>query len=84
MSSCIIDSCCPTNVAYAGPDLASEGADVRIESCTVIGKVWTRTMQLASNSIFIARRPRLDPWDAAIWCSRRQAGCVPQGRVRWC
>jgi hypothetical protein len=76
MSSCIIDSCCPTNVAYAGPDLASEGADVRIESCTVIGKVWTRTMQLASNSIFIARRPRLDPWDAAIWCSRRQAGCV--------
>jgi hypothetical protein len=76
ISSSIIDSCCPSNVAYAGSDLASAGADLRIEDCTVIGKLWTRTMQLASNTIFIARRPRHDPWKAAIWSSRVQVGCV--------
>jgi hypothetical protein len=76
LSSCIIDACSPAGVAYAGPDLASEGADLRLEECTVIGKVWTRTMQLASNSIFVSRRARLDPWEAAVWCSRRQSGCV--------
>jgi len=42
----------------------------------VIGKVHTRTIQLASNTIFFARRPRRDPWPAAIWASRRQTGCV--------
>jgi hypothetical protein len=76
ISSSIIDSCCPGNIAYAGSDLASEGADLRIEDCTVIGKLWTRTMQLASNTIFLARRPRHDPWKAAVWASRLQVGCV--------
>ncbi|MGA3007083.1 MAG: hypothetical protein ABSE59_04250 [Opitutaceae bacterium] len=76
LSSSIIDSCGPGHIAYAGSDLASEGADLRIEDCTVIGKLWTRTMQLASNTIFLARRPRFDPWKAAVWSSRRQVGCV--------
>ncbi len=76
ISSSIIDSGCPGNVAYAGADLASDGADLRIEDCTVIGKLWTRTMQLASNTIFVARRPRYDPWKAAVWSSRVQVGCV--------
>jgi len=76
ISSSIIDSCCPSNVAYAGADLASDGADLKIEDCTVIGKLWTRTMQLASNTIFLARRPCHDPWKAAVWSSRVQVGCV--------
>jgi uncharacterized Zn-binding protein involved in type VI secretion len=74
--SSIVDatsSCC---VGYAAADLASAGADLHIEDSTVIGKVHTRTMQLASNTIFFARRPRRDPWPAAIWVSRRQTGCV--------
>ncbi len=33
-------------------------------------------MRLASNTIFHARLGRHDPWDAAIWSSRRQVGCV--------
>ena len=76
ISSSIIDSCDPGNVAYAGSDLASEGADLRIDASTVVGKLWTRTMQLASNTIFLARRPAHDPWKAAIWSSRLQVGCV--------
>ena len=63
-------------VAYAGADLASEGADLHIEDSTVIGKVRVHTMELASNTIFLARRPRHDPWAAAVWCSRKQRGCM--------
>jgi hypothetical protein len=74
--SCILDSSSRCGVAYAGADLASEGADLHIEDSTVIGKVWVHTMELASNTIFLARRPRHDPWAAAVWCSRKQAGCL--------
>jgi hypothetical protein len=74
--SSIVDATSPCCVGYAATDLASAGADLHIEDSTVIGKVHTRTMQLASNSIFFASRPRRDPWPAAIWASRRQTGCV--------
>jgi hypothetical protein len=33
-------------------------------------------MELASNTIFLARRARHDDWKAALWCDRQQAGCV--------
>jgi hypothetical protein len=72
----VIDATTPFYVAYAGPDLVSAGADLHVEDSTVIGRVHTRTMTLASNSIFHARRGRRDPWPAAIWSSRKQTGCV--------
>jgi hypothetical protein len=71
----IIDATTPFYVAFAGTDLASAGADLHIEDSTVIGKVRTRTMTLASNTIFRARLGAQDPWPAAIWASRRQVGC---------
>jgi uncharacterized Zn-binding protein involved in type VI secretion len=74
--SSIIDATSPCCIAYAGSDLAAVGADLHIEDSTVIGKVRTRTMLLASNTIFCARRGRRDPWAAALWCSRRQTGCM--------
>lgn len=74
--SSIVDSGSRCDVAYGGVDLASEGADLHIEDSTVIGKVRVRKMELASNTIFFARRARHDPWDAAVWCSRKQAGCM--------
>ncbi|MDQ6775603.1 MAG: hypothetical protein M3071_05130 [Actinomycetota bacterium] len=72
----IVDATSPGYVAYAGPDLASAGGDLHIEDSTVVGKVRTRTLTLASNTIFHARLARRDPWPAAVWASRRQAGCV--------
>ena len=72
----MIDATTPFYVAFAGTDLASVGADLHIEDSTVIGKVRTRTMTLASNTIFRARLGAQDPWPAAIWASRRQIGCV--------
>ena len=76
LCSSILDATSPCCVAYAAPDLASAGADLHVEDSTIIGKVHTRTIPLASNTIFVARRPRRDPWPAAIWSSRRQTGCV--------
>ncbi len=74
--SSIVDATSPCCVAYAAADLASAGADLHVEDSTVIGKVHTRTIPLASNTIFHARRPHRDPWPAAVWASRRQTGCV--------
>jgi hypothetical protein len=74
--SSIVDASSRCAVAYAAADLASEGADLHIEDSTVIGKVHVRTMELASNTIFLSRRANHDPWRAALWCSRKQAGCV--------
>ena len=74
--SSIVDATSPCCVAYAAADLASAGADLHVEDSTIIGKVHTRTIPLASNTIFYGRRPHRDPWAAAIWTSRRQTGCV--------
>lgn len=74
--SSVIDASSRCAVAYAALDPAAEAADLHIEDSTVIGKVHVHTMELASNTIFLARRPRHDPWKAAIWCGRKQAGCV--------
>jgi hypothetical protein len=72
----IIDATSPFYVAYAGSDLASAGADLHVEDSTIIGKARVRTMTLASNTIFHARLGRGDPWQAAVWASRLQAGCL--------
>jgi hypothetical protein len=74
--SSIVDATSPCCVAYTAPDLASAGADLHVEDSTIIGKVHTRTITLASNTIFFARLPRRDPWPAAVRSSRRQTGCV--------
>jgi len=74
--SSIVDSGSRCAVAYAAPDLNGEGADLHIEDSTVIGKVHVHLLELASNTIFLARLARNDSWRAALWCSRQQAGCV--------
>ena len=74
--SSIVDSGSRCAVAYAAPDVFSEGADLHIEDSTVIGKVHVRLLDLASNTIFLARLSQNDLWSAALWCSRQQAGCV--------
>ena len=72
----IVDAGSPFCPAYAGPDLASSGAVLHIEDSTVIGRVWTELMRLASNTIFWARLGRRDPWKAPVWASQKQSGCV--------
>jgi hypothetical protein len=73
--SCIVDAGSRCAMAYAAQDMSSEGADLHIEDSTVIGKVRVRLLELASNTIFLARLARGES-GAALWCSRQQAGCV--------
>jgi hypothetical protein len=72
----IIDAGSPCAVAYAAADMTAEGADLHVEDSTIIGKVHVHTLTLASNTIFYARLARHDSWPAALWCARKQAGCV--------
>jgi hypothetical protein len=76
MTDSIVDATAPWRVAFAGPDGTNEGGTLHLEDSTVIGKVRAHLMPLASNTAFLARRPVSDPWQAAIWCTRRQSGCV--------
>jgi hypothetical protein len=77
VTSAFVDATARWRVAFAGPDGAGEGGTLHVEDSTIIGKVHTHRLPLASNTIFLAHRAlRHDPWKAAVWCTRRQSGCV--------
>jgi hypothetical protein len=76
VTNSIVDATARWRVAYAGPDGVGEGGSLHVEDSTIIGKLRMHLLPLASNTIFLARRPAHDPWQAAIWCTRRQSGCV--------
>jgi len=69
-------------VAYAGlPDagpakLPPAGGDLTVTNSTIIGKVHTRGMPMASNVIFLARLADKDFWKFPVHVDQRQAGCV--------
>jgi hypothetical protein len=76
ISTSIIDAGSRHAVAFAGLDGAGEGGTLHIEDSTMIGRVHTYLMELASNTIFLAQARRLGGWRAALWCTRQQTGCV--------
>ena len=82
LSHCILDATRDTHVAFAAPDGVGEGGSLTVVNSTVVGKVRTRAMELASNSIFLARLASPDPdWKAPVRAERRQQGCVRFSRV---
>jgi hypothetical protein len=80
ITNSIIDATAEDRVVYADPkDELAPGASLHIENSTIIGKVHTREIELASNSIFLARLAKNDSWSnlgAAILSDKRQEGCV--------
>ncbi|HYJ87076.1 MAG TPA: hypothetical protein VEW46_13535 [Pyrinomonadaceae bacterium] len=76
ITNSIIDASSTTAVAYSGLSEDDPGARLRIENSTVIGKIFTETMQLASNSIFLADLDEADTWPAPVRAERLQQGCV--------
>ena len=76
----IVDAGGETMVAMAGPDGQSAGGSLQISAGTVIGKIHSREIQLASNSIFMADLAASDPWQTGvgspIYSERKQDGCV--------
>jgi hypothetical protein len=72
----IIDASSTTAVAYSGLLENDPGARLRIENSTAIGKVFTETMELASNTILLADLDEFDTWPAPVRAERLQQGCV--------
>jgi hypothetical protein len=78
MTDCIVDAGRPESVAYDGDNAGGPGGTLTIRQCTIVGKLHTKLLQLASNSIFFARLADSigETWAAPIIAERRQEGCV--------
>lgn len=81
----IVDGGKPEWVAISADGSDDPAAPVHIENSTIIGKVNTRIMELASNSIFYAQldtsnAPNPDPWLQSVKAQRLQTGCA---RFSW-
>jgi hypothetical protein len=72
----IIDATDETAVAYSGLSESEPGAAIKVEDTTVIGKVHTQIMDLASNTIFLSELKSADSWVAPVITERLQEGCV--------
>jgi hypothetical protein len=68
----ILDATAETAVAYAAPD-DTAGGPLHVERCTLMGRVHTHFLELASNSIFLAAGDATTP---PVRSDRRQRGCV--------
>ena len=75
---CIVDAGDATNVAYDADGAGGAGAELTVIESTLIGKVHTQLMRLASNSLFFAGLgpPPAETWQAPVLAERRQEGCV--------
>jgi len=78
LADCIIDAGAPQNPAYAADSVGAPGGALTVTECTLIGKVHTKRLPLASNSIFFgALGPAPgEAWTAPLIAERRQDGCV--------
>jgi hypothetical protein len=72
----IVDANHETEVAYAATDGESAGGKLEVTDSTIIGKVHTVFMELASNTLFVADLTTPDPWNVPVRSEREQAGCV--------
>ena len=76
ITNSIVDATSSSGVAFSALDGRAAGGTLRIENTTVIGKVHTALMELATNTIFFSRLAERDDWAARVWCERRQSGCI--------
>lgn len=78
ITNSIVDATRADGLAYSGPSaIGAEAAhldSLAIENSTIIGRVRTTTLELASNAIFYARSA--EEGEAPIYVERRQQGCV--------
>jgi hypothetical protein len=73
---CIVDAGAPDAVAFESTTADAAGARMTVRDSTVVGKLRTRLMKLASNTVFVARLTTGDAWKAPVWVERKQEGCV--------
>jgi hypothetical protein len=76
ITNSIVDATHESGVAFAAIDGVAGGGALSVTSSTIIGKVHTSSLDLASNAIFVATQVTGDGWQAPVWSDRRQQGCV--------
>jgi hypothetical protein len=76
ITNSMVDAITDQGVAFSDSDELSAGGILTVINSTVIGKVHSARLELASNAIFIARLAAGDPWPHAIVSDQNQQGCV--------
>jgi hypothetical protein len=76
IANSIADATAETEVAYAGLDGDAAGGPLQVKNSTIIGKVHTQIMELASNTIFFADLAAFDAWPTPVRATQLQQGCV--------
>jgi len=78
LSDSILDATANTGVAYTSVNGVNSGAGgaLTLTGCTVIGKVHTMELTLASDCIFWSKLAQGDSWTAPLIADRKQTGCV--------
>jgi hypothetical protein len=85
----IVDATLETAVALSALDNVGPSGPLTIAASTIIGKVHTEEMTLATNSIFHADLADKDPWlesgkpGTAVRSERKQTGCMRFCYVPW-
>jgi hypothetical protein len=52
------------------------GGHLRLDACTVVGRVHARRLDVSDSLLLALRAGAADPWPAPVWAERRQVGCV--------
>jgi hypothetical protein len=76
VTNSIIDALAKTEVAFSGLDSIGAAGPLTIKNTTIIGKVHTLRMDMASNTIFVAQLLSLDLWLGPVVADQLQQGCV--------
>lgn len=87
ITNSIVDATSDTRVAFAAVvDDTSPAGRLTVENATIVGKVNATRLDLASNTIFVARLAESDGWVHPVHSEQNQQGCirfsfVPEGSV---
>jgi hypothetical protein len=86
ISNSVVDATAADRVAFSAIDGTSPGGELDVRSSTIVGRVHTTQLCLASNTIFFTHAAESGGWQAPVRSERRQRGCirfsfVPRGSV---
>lgn len=76
ISDSIVDATSDMKLAYADEHGTKPGAPLHIRNSTVIGRVHTVAMELASNSLFVSQSAAVEPLPEPVLSEQKQSGCM--------
>jgi hypothetical protein len=76
LANAIVDATAATRVALSHTDGIAAGGVLTSNNSTIIGKVHTKRLDLASNTIFFAALAPADTWEHPVISEQNQQGCV--------